>query len=97
MKTPTRRKFIKSVSIAELLAPILNTANVFGINQQKSSNTVILETDEKDEYLAEIKAELIKEWQKNRTINLVFHGHSVPSGYFKTPDVKPFQSYLSFY
>ena len=33
------------------------------------------------------------EWPKNRTINLVFHGHSVPSGYFKTPDVKTFDAY----
>ena len=32
-------------------------------------------------------------WPKNRTINMVFHGHSVPSGYHKTPQVKPFESY----
>lgn len=93
MKTTTRRKFIKSVSIAGLLIPVLNTANTFGIDQQKSGNTAVLEIGEKDEYLVEIKTELNKEWPKNRTINLVFHGHSVPSGYFKTPDVKPFQSY----
>lgn len=44
-------------------------------------------------YLSNIKAELKKEWPKNRTINLVFHGHSVPSGYFKTPFVNTFDSY----
>ncbi|WP_018628712.1 SGNH/GDSL hydrolase family protein [Niabella aurantiaca] len=44
-------------------------------------------------YLSSIKAELQKEWPKNRTINLVFHGHSVPSGYFKTPFVNTFDSY----
>jgi len=93
MKTSTRRKFIKSVSIAGLLSPILNTANALGINRQENNTTAILKTGEKDEYLAEIKAELIKEWPKNRTINFIFHGHSVPSGYFKTPDVKPLQSY----
>ena len=38
-------------------------------------------------------AEFGKAWPKNRTINLVFHGHSVPSGYQKTPDVKPFEAY----
>lgn len=38
-------------------------------------------------------AELQKKWPQNRTINLVFHGHSVPSGYHKTPEVKPFESY----
>lgn len=34
-----------------------------------------------------------KAWPHNKTINLVFHGHSVPSGYHKTPEVKPFESY----
>ncbi|MGA2624612.1 MAG: GDSL-type esterase/lipase family protein [Bacteroidota bacterium] len=44
-------------------------------------------------YLDDIKTELKKEWPKNRTINLVFHGHSVPAGYFKTPVVNTFESY----
>ena len=91
--TTTRRKFIKSATVAGLLTPFLSTGNTFGNTHQKSEKTDVLETEEKDEYLAEIKAELIKEWPRNRTINLVFHGHSVPSGYFKTPDVKTFQSY----
>lgn len=91
--TTTRRKFLKSASIAGLLTPFLNTADTFGSTRQESGRTTIFETVEKDEYLTEIKAELIKEWPKNRTVNLVFHGHSVPSGYFKTPDVKTFQSY----
>lgn len=45
------------------------------------------------EYLKEIKFEMTKEWPENQTINLVFHGHSVPAGYFQTPDVKTFDSY----
>jgi len=44
-------------------------------------------------YLDEIKAELNKQWPQNRTINLVFHGHSVPAGYYKAPIVKPFSAY----
>ncbi|HEY9559281.1 MAG TPA: hypothetical protein VIR29_00690, partial [Anseongella sp.] len=44
-------------------------------------------------YLDSVKAELVKEWPRNRTINLVFHGHSVPSGYFRTPEVHTFESY----
>ena len=44
-------------------------------------------------YLNEIINELKKEWPNNRTINLVFHGHSVPAGYFNTPNVKPFDAY----
>lgn len=44
-------------------------------------------------YLADIISELQKKWPANRTINLVFHGHSVPSGYQKTPVVTTFDSY----
>ncbi len=44
-------------------------------------------------YLDTIKTELKKEWRNNRTVNLVFHGHSVPAGYFKTPVVNTFASY----
>lgn len=44
-------------------------------------------------YLNEVKMELKKEWPKNRTINLVFHGHSVPAGYFKTPVVNTLEAY----
>jgi len=44
-------------------------------------------------YLDEIKNELRIEWPKNRTINLVFHGHSVPAGFFKTPVVNTLSSY----
>jgi len=44
-------------------------------------------------YLKNVKEELKKEWPKNKTINLVFHGHSVPSGYFNTPNVNTLQTY----
>ncbi|MEO6149127.1 MAG: SGNH/GDSL hydrolase family protein [Mucilaginibacter sp.] len=44
-------------------------------------------------YLHDVKAELRKKWPANRIINLVFHGHSVPSGYALAPEVKPFESY----
>ncbi|WP_232826044.1 SGNH/GDSL hydrolase family protein [Chitinophaga alhagiae] len=46
-----------------------------------------------DTYLAEIKAELNKQWPGNRTVNLVFHGHSVPAGYFNTPHVNRPEAY----
>jgi lysophospholipase L1-like esterase len=42
---------------------------------------------------AALMAELGKSWPHNRTIHLVFHGHSVPAGYHRTPEVKPFDSY----
>ena len=44
-------------------------------------------------YLENIRGELRKTWPQSRTINLVFHGHSVPSGYFVTPGVRKFESY----
>ena len=37
------------------------------------------------DYLAEFKDQLKLKWPNNKTINIVFHGHSVPSGYFKSP------------
>jgi len=44
-------------------------------------------------YLADIIAILKKEWPDNRTVNIVCHGHSVPSGYFQTPVVDTMNSY----
>jgi len=44
-------------------------------------------------YLSNVKQELQNTWPKNRTVNLVFHGHSVPAGYFNTPHVRTLQSY----
>lgn len=44
-------------------------------------------------YLAKLITEFNKTWPDNRTINIVVHGHSVPAGYFKTPDVRPFDAY----
>lgn len=32
-------------------------------------------------------------WPKNKAVHMVFHGHSVPSGYHKTPEVRTFESY----
>ncbi len=67
---------------------ILVLAIIFGANwsfaQDRSNATT---------YLDSIKTELEKKWPQNRTVNLVFHGHSVPSGYFKTPEVKTLVAY----
>lgn len=42
---------------------------------------------------AELKKSLQKTWPNNRQVRLVFHGHSVPAGYFRTPQVRRFDSY----
>jgi lysophospholipase L1-like esterase len=44
-------------------------------------------------YLTDLTKELDVAWPKNRTIRVVCHGHSVPSGYTKTPLVEPFSAY----
>lgn len=43
--------------------------------------------------LTSLDADLNKAWPDNRTINIVFHGHSVPAGYHRAGEVKPFESY----
>lgn len=45
------------------------------------------------EYCNEVRQELKKKWPNNSTVNLVFHGHSVPSGYTNTPYVMTLQAY----
>ena len=48
---------------------------------------------EKHEYLSGLCDTLSRRWPDNRTVNLVCHGHSVPSGYACTPMVDPFHAY----
>lgn len=45
------------------------------------------------EYLNPILDEMALQWPKNRIINIVCHGHSVPAGYFATPYVNTFSAY----
>lgn len=44
-------------------------------------------------YLESLRVELQKQWPANRRVNVVFHGHSVPSGYFRGGLVRPLDSY----
>lgn len=44
-------------------------------------------------YLSNISALLERQWPTNRTVTIVFHGHSVPAGYFRTPVVDTFNAY----
>lgn len=53
---------------------------------------VMAQTGQPSEF-TQIRQELQKKWPDNRTVNLVFHGHSVPSGYANTPNVKTLQAY----
>ncbi|MBD2704014.1 SGNH/GDSL hydrolase family protein [Spirosoma sp. BT702] len=44
-------------------------------------------------YLADVRNELNTVWPKNRTVNLVFHGHSVPAGFWHDHEVHTLESY----
>ena len=46
-----------------------------------------------DDAFASLLRECERKWPDNRAIHLVFHGHSVPAGYHRTPEVRPFDSY----
>jgi hypothetical protein len=64
---------------------------------QASAKNALLGTAPKvadtSEYLRELREELKKKHPANRLINIVFRGHSVPSGYFKTPEVRSLQAF----
>lgn len=87
MANSSRRLFIKTAAISGIMAPFASP--VFAMGSSRNQHAV----GDKDNYLESIKQELLKHWPNNRTINYVFHGHSVPSGYFKTPDVQTLQAY----
>ncbi len=44
-------------------------------------------------YLIDVVREMGKPWPGNRAVNIVAHGHSVPSGYFTTPVVNSLDAY----
>lgn len=44
-------------------------------------------------YLSELRRLLTMAWPHNRTVNIVCHGHSVPAGYFDTPNVRTLAAY----
>jgi acyl-CoA thioesterase I len=46
-----------------------------------------------DSYLARFKELGKQKWPDNRTLNVVFHGHSVPAGYFRAGDVRTHDAY----
>lgn len=67
---------------------------VFTFNKKILAQTKLAYNEGLDTlYLENIKQELRKKWPENHSINLVFHGHSVPSGYQNTPVISTFGSY----
>ena len=73
-----------------LILLLLTILGVTGfVDSKNTEKNLSADTD----YLEEIREKLKKEWPHNQTINLVFHGHSVPAGYFNTPVVKTLDAY----
>ena len=72
---------------------ILNNTDKFGYLDEIAINETDGANNTQEEYLKSLKEELVVNWPNNRTINVVFHGHSIPSGYFQTPTVKTLESY----
>ena len=74
---------------------ILGLVFLVGLNfscaQTKDASS--LDSDTSIHYLDSLKKELKIKWPKNRTINLVFHGHSVPTGYTTRGVIDRLQSY----
>lgn len=66
---------------------------IFFICSLGHSQDAELERVNPSTYLNDLKKEMQIEWPNNRTINLVFHGHSVPAGYFITPEVNTLAAY----
>jgi len=44
-------------------------------------------------YLSDVVTDLTKVWPNNRMIEIVCHGHSVPAGYAKTPEIRALDAY----
>ena len=85
MKT---RRVITIVTTA-VLAVIVSIAS-YGKAPTAPKNSAIAD---KASYLADVSGLLKKKWPRNRIINIVCHGHSVPAGFFKTPVVDTFNAY----
>jgi lysophospholipase L1-like esterase len=93
---PTHQSNNPLIQQSWLLLPvlaILATAPALSRADQSITNTATAATANPKAYLADVCSELAKSWPANRTVNIVCHGHSVPAGYFKTPEVRTFDAY----
>ncbi|MGV3556614.1 SGNH/GDSL hydrolase family protein [Larkinella arboricola] len=71
----------------------LNCLFVFLLGVAATANAQPPAIANPETYLSDLKKELDVQWPKNRTINLVFHGHSVPAGYWHNHEVHTLESY----
>jgi len=55
--------------------------------------TLLLAVANQATYLSDVVADLTKLWPHNRMVEIVCHGHSVPAGYAKTPEIRALDAY----
>jgi hypothetical protein len=76
------------IAVCRILCILLVGAWRFGIRAESAPSAA-----DRSTYLSEIARVLQTDWPKNRTVTIVCHGHSVPAGYFKTPEVRSLDAY----
>lgn len=64
-----------------------------GLEKSAAAQTNSGQPDVARESFDGLKQSMTRHWPKNRLICFVFHGHSVPAGYFRTPTIRRFDSY----
>lgn len=72
---------------------LLLVVSVTGNAHAQDVQTPASESNAKLQDFQSLKKQLKLTWPKNRLVRFVFHGHSVPAGYFRTPNVHRFDSY----
>lgn len=72
---------------------LLLVVSVTGNAHAQDIQTPASESNAKVQDFQSLKKQLKLTWPKNRLVRFVFHGHSVPAGYFRTPNVHRFDSY----
>lgn len=72
---------------------LLWVVSVTGNAHAQDAQAPASESNAKVQDFQSLKKQLKLTWPKNRLVRFVFHGHSVPAGYFRTPNVHRFDSY----
>ncbi|HLJ53486.1 MAG TPA: GDSL-type esterase/lipase family protein, partial [Chthonomonadaceae bacterium] len=81
---------INTFAVAVVTAAVVLAAALPAVGAQPAGPPAVAD---RATYLADIVKVCRTDWPRNRTVYVVCHGHSVPAGYFKTPEVRTFDAY----
>ena len=86
---------IDTLSLRRLLAIVIAATSVLsvGIAGAEEADPTEPQVAVMKVYLTDIARDLSQVWPNNRMVTVICHGHSVPAGYFRTPEIRPFDSY----